>query len=106
MIQRIYIDTSVLGGLFDIEFSDATKSFFDRVEKGELRIVYSEVTNEELAYAPEQVRSYLNALRSHQKEFVEITQEAITLADTYYPGKSCRKNQQSRLHSYCSCNTS
>lgn len=94
MMQRIYIDTSVLGGLFDIEFSDATKSFFDRVEKGELRIVYSEVTNEELAYAPEQVRSYLNALRSNQKEFVEITQEAITLADTYIREKVVGKTSR------------
>lgn len=28
MIQRIYIDTSVIGGLFDIEFSDDTKPFY------------------------------------------------------------------------------
>ena len=53
MIQRIYIDTSVIGGLFDIEFSDDTKPFFDRVEKGEIKIVYSEITTDELADAPE-----------------------------------------------------
>ena len=51
MIHRIYIDTSVLGGLFDIEFSDDTKPFFDRVEKGDFKIVYSEITNDELANA-------------------------------------------------------
>ena len=79
MIQRIYIDTSVLGGLFDIEFSDDTKPFFDRVEKGELKIVYSEITNDELANAPDRVRNYLKGLSSKQKEFVGITQELSTL---------------------------
>jgi predicted nucleic acid-binding protein len=48
MVQRIYIDTSVIGGLFDVEFSDDTKPFFDRVEKGEIKIVYSEITIDEL----------------------------------------------------------
>ncbi len=67
MIQRIYIDTSVIGGLFDIEFSDDTKPFFDRVEKGEIKIVYSEITTDELADAPEQVRDYFKRLTSKQR---------------------------------------
>lgn len=31
MKQRIYIDTSVVGGYFDDEFSDATLQFFERL---------------------------------------------------------------------------
>jgi predicted nucleic acid-binding protein len=88
MIQRIYIDTSVIGGLFDIEFSADTKPFFDRVEKGEIKIVYSEITTDELADAPEKIRNYFEGLSSKQKEFVEISQETINLADTY-SGESC-----------------
>ena len=72
MIQRIYIDTSVLGGLLDIEFSIDTKPFFDRVENGELKVVFSEITVEELNDAPSKVRNYLQQLTSKQKEFVLV----------------------------------
>ena len=78
-----WIDTSVIGGLFDIEFADDTKPFFDRVENGEIKIVYSEITTDELADAPQKVKDYFNGLTSKQKEFVQINQEAVNLADTY-----------------------
>jgi hypothetical protein len=32
MKQRIYIDTSVVGGYFDEEFKEATKALFKRLE--------------------------------------------------------------------------
>jgi len=35
MKQRIYIDTSVVGGYFDKEFDEATVKFFKRLEKNE-----------------------------------------------------------------------
>ena len=31
MRQRIYIDTSVIGGYYDDEFEEHTKSLFDRI---------------------------------------------------------------------------
>jgi hypothetical protein len=34
MKQRIYIDTSVVGGYFDEEFSETTKGLFERNEVG------------------------------------------------------------------------
>jgi predicted nucleic acid-binding protein len=94
MIQRIYIDTSVIGGLFDIEFSADTKLFFDKVKNGEIKIVYSEITNDELAEAPDEVKAYLERLTEKQKEFVEITQEAVNLADTYIRDKVVGKTSR------------
>jgi len=94
MIQRIYIDTSVVGGLFDVEFLTDTKPFFDKVEKGDIRIVYSEITTDELIDAPEKVRNYLNQLTSVQKEFVEITPEAVNLGDTYIREKVVGKTSR------------
>jgi len=35
MRQKIYIDTSVVGGFFDEEFKDATQRLFGRLEKDE-----------------------------------------------------------------------
>jgi hypothetical protein len=83
MMQRIYIDTSVVGGLFDAEFSADTRLFFDKVESGSIKVVYSEITDDELADAPDKVRGYLKRLTSNLKERVEITPEAVNLADMY-----------------------
>lgn len=58
MIQRIYIDTSVVGGHFDAEFSEDTISFFKRVIKGELTIIVSDLLEAELLRAPEFVKEF------------------------------------------------
>ncbi len=39
MKQRIYIDTSVVGGLFDEEFKDATQRLFKRLTDNEVKFV-------------------------------------------------------------------
>ena len=41
MKQRIYIDTSVFGGYYDVEFEEFTKPLFDRISKGEFIVLYS-----------------------------------------------------------------
>ena len=53
---RIYIDTSVFGGYFDTEFETETKMLFKRIIKGEYSIVISDLTQNELVKAPENVR--------------------------------------------------
>lgn len=42
MIQRIYIDTSVVGGYFDEEFKEATNRLFQRLENREVKFVVSD----------------------------------------------------------------
>jgi len=42
--QRIYLDTSIFGGLHDEEFKDYTEPLFERVKKSEFEIIYSNVT--------------------------------------------------------------
>lgn len=41
--QRIYIDTSIVGGYFDEEFKDVTRSFFRMFEEGEVSFVISDL---------------------------------------------------------------
>jgi hypothetical protein len=81
--QRIYIDTSVIGGVFDQEFAKDTAIFFERVRTGEIIVVHSELTNAELADAPNIVKSFLSTLPLSQQEFLLVTPEAANLADTY-----------------------
>ena len=81
-IQKIYIDTSVLGGYFDIEFDDATRRLFDEVKKGEYKIVVSNITEGELLNAPERVRTLLNDLNIDY-ELITLTDDAVNLALEY-----------------------
>ena len=52
MKQRIYIDTSVVGGYFDEEFKEATQKLFERFENGEVKFVVSDLLDLELINAP------------------------------------------------------
>ena len=83
MKQRIYIDTSVFGGYFDNEFAEYTQPLFERVKKGELKIIYSDLTEQELEPSPEKVRRLVRSLPVASVDFINVTAEAITLATQY-----------------------
>ncbi|MBU0697666.1 MAG: PIN domain protein [Bacteroidetes bacterium] len=87
MKQRIYIDTSVVGGYFDEEFKEATIMLFDRLERNEIIFVVSELLDLELINAPVHVRNHLLQFSSDKFERVELTEDAIKLADTYISEK-------------------
>ena len=54
----LYIDTSVIGGYFDIEFAQVTQSLFDNLKNSKYDIMFSSVTEDELLNAPKQVRIF------------------------------------------------
>jgi predicted nucleic acid-binding protein len=85
--QRIYIDTSVFGGYFDEEFSEHTIPLFDRIKAGEFIILYSIITQDELENAPEKVKQFVKSLETNLTEFIEVTDEAVDLAETYIAEK-------------------
>ena len=87
MKSRIYIDTSVVGGFFDVEFKEPTKKLFERLEKGEVIFVVSDLLELELSRAPERVRDLLYNYSSNMFERVVLTEEIIKLADTYIEEK-------------------
>jgi hypothetical protein len=57
MRQRIYIDTSVVGGYFDEEFKEATIKLFERLEKNEIIFVVSDLLDLELMNAQSTLES-------------------------------------------------
>ena len=83
MKQRIYIDSSVVGGYFDEEFKEATIKLFDRLDKNEIIFVVSDLLDLELLKAPHQVRQLLYNYSPDKFQRVELTEEAIVLANTY-----------------------
>jgi predicted nucleic acid-binding protein len=83
MQQKYYIDTSVFGGYFDEEFESITKLLFEVLLKEDVIILYSELTENELENAPKRVKEFIIGLPKAKIEFIEITSDAISLADKY-----------------------
>jgi predicted nucleic acid-binding protein len=84
---KIYIDTSIVGGYFDDEFSIETKALFDRLKRKEIVFVISSVLTQELSKAPQQVKTLLEQYDKDCFVYVDLTQEAIELADSYITEK-------------------
>jgi predicted nucleic acid-binding protein len=81
--QRIYIDTSVVGGYFDQEFQMPTRALFGRLLRREVVFVISDLLGIELSKAPDSVRILLETLPPDVFEAVRINEEAKVLAEAY-----------------------
>jgi hypothetical protein len=84
---RIYIDTSVIGGCFDPEFSEWSNSLVKDFAAGTFMPVLSDVLAAEIQDAPEAVRRKYEDLARGEHEFVVVTEEVAELAEAY----QCRK---------------
>lgn len=83
MKQRIYIDTSVIGGCEDEEFSRWSIQLFEELQRGLRIAVVSDLTRREIEKAPENVKKRLSSLTDVNVENVFLTGEAETLAQNY-----------------------
>lgn len=83
MRHRTYIDTSVIGGCEDEEFSEWSIRLFEEVRSGERIAVVSDLTREELELAPDEVRQVLVSLPDGSVEDVLLSEEARALAQRY-----------------------
>jgi predicted nucleic acid-binding protein len=84
---RIYLDTSVISGVYDNQFSEATGKLFNEIEAGFKTAVISDLTLDELSDAPDEYRPQLvepiESLPSYSVEYVETTEEMTELATAY-----------------------
>src|SRR6185436_2779849 len=80
---RIYIDTSVIGGCFDDEFSKWSNSLMGDFATGIYIPIVSDVLAAEIQDAPEVVRQEYDRLVRGEHEFVLVTEEVVELADGY-----------------------
>ena len=83
MKQRIYIDTSVIGGCEDEEFSRWSIQLFEELQRGLRIAVLSDLTRREIEKAPENVKKRLSSLADENVENVFLTGESETLAQNY-----------------------
>jgi hypothetical protein len=80
---RIYIDTSVVGGCEDAEFSEHSARLMEGFGRGDFVLVVSDLTVQELAAAPDDVRAHLASVPEACIETLRLDAEARELAEAY-----------------------
>lgn len=85
--QRVYLDTSVLGGCYDAEFAPWSNGLLKDFRFGNYVPVVSDVVATEIMQAPEPVREVYADLIASGAEVLPVTPEALRLADVYQERK-------------------
>lgn len=81
--QRLYLDTSVFGGLYDDEFKEFTQPLFERIKKSEFEIILSNITKQELENAPLKIKATLNIIPGDSLYYVQSDIDTVILAKKY-----------------------
>lgn len=84
--MRVYVDTSVFGGVHDDEFREPSERFFNAVQDGAFTILVSEPLALEISSAPQRVRNTFEAHRAHMQA-LDTDAEATALAQAYLSAK-------------------
>jgi hypothetical protein len=71
--DRIYVDTSVIGGCFDEEFSEYSERLFGEFIRGEKIVAVSNITLKELKSAPEKVSDKLKEIPENNIEYINVS---------------------------------
>src|SRR5882672_14611 len=80
---RIYVDTSILGGYFDREFAEWSRALVEDFRAARLQPVLSDLLAAEISSAPPPVRELHGELLALVGVGVQMSTEAIELADRY-----------------------
>ena len=82
-LQRVYVDTSVLGGCFDPEFAEWSNGLMQDFRDGLFKPLLSQVVAFEIQDSPVQVQELYAELLGLDAEFIEATDNALELAEAY-----------------------
>lgn len=84
-IWRLYLDTSVFGGVFDIRegFDVDSRRVIDSIRAGRAQLLYSSVLEEELENAPTFVRAVFQSIPVLRRSKLEINRAVVDLSRAY-----------------------
>ncbi len=80
---RLYLDTSVFGGVFDAGFDLDSKRIFAAAKKNKVVVLISELIMEELRFAPVHVQELLQKIPENALELVAIDSAVLELRNAY-----------------------
>jgi hypothetical protein len=99
MKQRVYIDTSLIGGCFDEEFEEWSNMLMQEIITGQKIAVISDITYRELELAPKKIQNKLFEIPSDLIENIITDSEVEELAENYIKaGAVSRKFHEDALH--------
>ena len=82
-LQRVYVDTSVIGGCFDSEFEIWSNRLMQDFEQGRLKPILSDVVAAEIYEGFQQIQKQYEKLLACNPEMLSVTSEVVDLADAY-----------------------
>lgn len=83
-LQRVYIDTSVIGSCFDEEFAPWSKGLMKDFRLGNFEPVISEIVTAEIEdNAPDQVQEQHEWLLDLKPECLAVDEQVVELANAY-----------------------
>nr|VFJ57843.1 MAG: hypothetical protein BECKDK2373B_GA0170837_106840 [Candidatus Kentron sp. DK] len=80
---RVYLDTSVIGGCFDAEFSEWSETLMDDFRSGRYLAVVSDVVEKEIEAAPDFVRDLYTEILELPAEVIRVDEGALLLVERY-----------------------
>ncbi|SFD45673.1 hypothetical protein SAMN05518672_10223 [Chitinophaga sp. CF118] len=86
-MAKIYIDTSVVGGCFDVEFKEPSLELFEVFKTGLMKVIYSDIVIMELLPARQEIKDKIDEIPVNYVIDVENNEEVEKLADTYIQQK-------------------
>jgi hypothetical protein len=98
MIKKVYVDSSIIGGVSDVEFSEHSKKLMLEFKSGLYIPIISSLTAEEINNAPPGVRVTFREMRRYA-HFIKLTGDAVALSKQYMKdGKFSRRMLADTLH--------
>ncbi len=88
-ISRLYLDTSVYGGVFDEEFMEDSKRIMDAINDSKIRVLMSDIVIAEIEAkgTPERVQGLVRSLPAKHIEALQLTAEVSALQQAYLDRK-------------------
>ena len=81
--ERLYFDSSVIGGYYDTEFAEDSKRLIGYAQEERIVVLMSEVVVQEILKAPARVQEIMFSIPSGILERIELTAEILSLRDAY-----------------------
>jgi|SRR5208283_2987509 len=81
--ERLYFDSSVIGGYYDPEFEQDSKRVIGYAQDERIVVLMSEVVVQEILKAPARVQEVMFSIPSNTLERIELTSEILSLRDAY-----------------------
>lgn len=81
--QRVYVDTSVIGGCLDAEFARESCALLDMARRGEITLLILYIMLDELRRGPVEVNEILDSIPEQNAQMLSSSLDAFDLRDHY-----------------------